>query len=194
MTTRPQKPRSANTGFTLIELMVTLAIGAALAMAAIPALRSYVRNAEVVSVSNTLVSAINAARGEAMKRGMNAMIVPADGSRWTSGWNIFVDRDRDFAYGTTDHAVYVQMPPAPLLVVSGSGTAGGPSPYLLFDGSGYSRTKAGGFAAVSLTIERKDEPTTLDYTRLVKIAQTGRPRVCKPASSSDSNCSVSLED
>ncbi len=194
MTTSPQRTCSANRGFTLIELMVTLTIGAALAMAAIPALRSYVRNAEVVSVSNTFVSAINAARGEAMKRGMNAMIVPVDGSRWTSGWNIFVDRDRDFAYSAKDHAVYVQMPPASLLLVSGSGTAGGPSPYLLFDGSGYSRTKEGGFAAVSLTIERKDEPATLDYTRLVKVAQTGRPRVCKPASSSDSSCSVSLED
>ena len=194
MTAHFTRNARASRGFTLIELVVTLAIAASIMLTAIPALKSYVRNAEVVAASNTLLSAINAARSEAMSRGMNAMIIPANGSSWASGWTLFIDRNRDFAYSAADLLVHAQASPPQALTLSGTGSASGASPYLLFDASGYSRTKAGGFAAVTLHIERKDEPSTFDYTRLVKISQTGRPRSCKPATSSDSNCSVSLED
>jgi type IV fimbrial biogenesis protein FimT len=66
-------------GFTLIELMVTLTIAAVLALVVAPGLTAYKRNAELTSAINTLLSAVNAARSEAMKRGMKAMVIPADG-------------------------------------------------------------------------------------------------------------------
>ena len=73
-------------GFTLIELMVTLAIAAVLLLVAIPSMTAFKRNAELTSATNTLLASINAARGEAMKRGTNAMVVPANGSDWNTGW------------------------------------------------------------------------------------------------------------
>ena len=47
-----------------------------------------------------LLSSLTAALREAMKRGRNVTVVPADGSHWTSGWIVFVDED---ASGTSQH-------------------------------------------------------------------------------------------
>jgi type IV fimbrial biogenesis protein FimT len=185
-----------HSGFTLLELMVTLAIAAVLMMVSVPGLTTWRRNAELVSVTSTLVAAINTARGEAMKRGMNAMVVPAAGSYWNSGWRVFVDINRDNAWDADDMLVSQQEPLSSSILVTGTQSASGSSPYVLFDASGYLKTTAGGFGALTLSLARTDMPATTAYTetRLIKIAQTGRVRSCKPASLADPDCSTSLED
>jgi type IV fimbrial biogenesis protein FimT len=185
-----------HSGFTLLELMVTLAIAAVLMMVSVPGLTTWRRNAELVSVTSTLVAAINTARGEAMKRGMNAMVVPAAGSNWNSGWRVFVDTTRDSAWDAEDLMVSQQEALSSSILVTGTQSASGSSPYVLFDASGYLRTKAGGFGALTLSLARTDMPAATAYseTRLIKIAQTGRVRSCKPASQADPDCSASLED
>jgi type IV fimbrial biogenesis protein FimT len=193
MTTASRRPAR---GFTLIELMVTLVIGAVLMMTAVPALTTYKRNAELTSASNTLIASISAARGEAMKRGMNAMVVPSDGVNWSSGWLVFVDINRNYTYNSTDNTILSQSTIANTLTVTGTNVASGGTPYILFDASGFSRTKAGGFSPVTLVIARNDVTGSAVYSeqRLLKIAQTGRVRTCKPASASDSSCSATVED
>ena len=57
--------RGAGAGFTLIELMVTLAIAAVLMMVAAPSFVGFQRNSEMTSVTNSLLAAANAARAEA---------------------------------------------------------------------------------------------------------------------------------
>ncbi|MBC7375826.1 MAG: GspH/FimT family pseudopilin [Burkholderiaceae bacterium] len=183
-------------GFTLIELLITLVIGGILMMTAVPALTTFKRNAELTSASNTLISSISAARGEAMKRGMNAMVVPSDGVNWSSGWLVFVDVNRNFTYNASDNTILSQNTIASTLTVTGTNIASGGTPYILFDASGYSKTKAGGFTPVTLTIARNDVSGTDVYSemRRLKIAQTGRVRTCKPANASDTTCSASVED
>ena len=79
-------------GFTLIELMVTIAIAAILLTVAVPSFTTYLRNAELTSASNNLIATINTARGEAMKRNRRTMVVPtSNGTDWTTGWVVFVD-------------------------------------------------------------------------------------------------------
>jgi type IV fimbrial biogenesis protein FimT len=188
------KNKRPSRGFTLIELMVTLAIGVILMMVAIPSLTTYKRNAELTSATNTLLSAINAARGEAMKRGMNAMVLPTDGANWNSGWVVFVDKDRSQTYASNiDSTVLVQGGPASYINVTGTGIAGLSSPYILFDASGYSKLKNGGFGALTLSLARNDvsNSTLYEQTRRIKIASTGRAYTCKPTSATDSKCLVS---
>lgn len=180
-------------GFSLIELMVSVALVAVLMMVAVPSLTTFQRNAELTSFANTLLASINAARGESMKRGRYAMVVPADGTNWSSGWVVFVDIDRSQAYeAASDISILARGAPPSYLTISANGTAAESPPYLMFDASGYSKTKAGGFGAVTFGIQRNDVSGTeqLQQTRRVKIASTGRVRICTPVSSTDSLCNA----
>lgn len=185
--------RSRGKGFTLIELMVTLVIVAVLGLVIAPGLTTYKRNAELTSTINTLLSAINAARSEAMKRGMKAMVLPANRSRWSGGWIVFVDKDGDQAYSeANDITILTQGPLESYFSLSGTGSASGSTPYILYDGSGYSKLKNGGFSALTLSLRRNDlsGSSLYEQTRRVVIAKTGRVRACKPASATDTTCAA----
>lgn len=185
--------RSQGRGFTLIELMVTLVIVAVLGLVMAPGLTAYKRNAELTSTINTLLSAINAARSEAMKRGMKAMVLPANRSRWSGGWIVFVDKDGDQAYSeANDITILTQGPLESYFSLSGTGSASGSTPYILYDGSGYSKLKNGGFSALTLSLRRNDlsGSSLYEQTRRVVIAKTGRVRACKPASATDTTCAA----
>lgn len=181
-------------GFTLIELMVTISIAVVLMAVVVPSLTTFQRNAQLTSFTNTLVASLNAARGEAMKRGRYAMVVPKDGASWDSGWYVFVDMDRSQDYlDTADLTLLTSDAKPGYISVEGNGNATGSTPYLMFDASGYSKLKNGAFSSINLTLEikRNDVSSTeeLRQTRRIKIARTGRVRVCTPTSATDSLCS-----
>lgn len=184
-------------GFTLIELMVTLAVAAVMLTLAAPSLVAFMRNSELTAQANGLVAALNTARTEAMKRGLNAVIVPRDRQSWTSGWRVFVDTNGDNTYtGGTDDLVTEQPALPSYFTVSGTGTAGLSNPYVLYNSSGYPVTVAGGFGAVTISIARNDlsGQDLLDQTRRVKLASTGRVRTCKPATATDALCDGTQND
>ena len=182
-------------GFTLIELMVTVALVAILMAVAVPSVTTFQRNAQLTSFSNTLLSAINAARGEAMKRGQSAMVVPVDGSNWSSGWVVFVDLDKSQAFiETSDFTILKREAPPSYLEITATGTAAASHPYIMFDASGYAKTKAGGFPGnQSFNIKRNDASGADKFaqTRRIKIASTGRVRLCTPKSGTDAQCNAS---
>ena len=183
------KNRSA--GFTLIELIVTIAIAAVLAALAAPSFIQYQRNSELTSLTNSLLAAVNAAKGEAMKTGRNAFVIPR-GSGWNSGWIVYVDMNRDNSYTEgTDITVQTQDALKGYFSITGNSIAAGASPYVKFDNAGYSVDNSAAPVALSLTIARTDAPSTsaLEETRRVVVARTGRVRTCKP--STDTTCTSS---
>ena len=56
-----------NTGFTLVELMITLFIISILLTVGLPSLRSYAQSNQLVASSNELLSALHIARSEAIR-------------------------------------------------------------------------------------------------------------------------------
>lgn len=89
-------------GFTLVELLVVLAVGAILLTIAIPGYAFLVNGSRLAAVTNDLVTALQLARSEAIKRGMrvtvcktsNAMAAPPvcdTTTSWQQGWLVFVD-------------------------------------------------------------------------------------------------------
>lgn len=69
-------------GFSLVELIVVLAVGAILVVTAVPNLTEYVDNQRIIATSNDIIAQVNRARSEAMKR--NEMVV------WCSA-NVTID-------------------------------------------------------------------------------------------------------
>jgi len=82
-----------NKGFTLYELMVTLAVGAVIVSFGVPGFSSMVQNNRAVTHSNDLITALNLARSEATRRGVAIQLCSStDGAScsgsndWSTGW------------------------------------------------------------------------------------------------------------
>lgn len=85
----PSKPRAFDRGFTLVELMVTIAILSILLAIAVPDFRQMLASEKVRSANSDLFSALLMARSEAIKRNRQVDLVPS-ASGWTGGWTVQV--------------------------------------------------------------------------------------------------------
>jgi type IV fimbrial biogenesis protein FimT len=89
-------------GFTLIEIMVTVAVLAVLLVAAAPAMTDMVLNNRMAGLSNDLMSDLAIARSEALKRGQRVVLCKNAGNDsscgtglWANGWLLYIDTDAD---------------------------------------------------------------------------------------------------
>jgi type IV fimbrial biogenesis protein FimT len=81
----------ATRGFTLIELLVTLAVAAILLTVAVPNFQMFVLNNRMASQANDLITALNMARSEAVKRAASVTVCASSNSTsctgtWEQGW------------------------------------------------------------------------------------------------------------
>jgi type IV fimbrial biogenesis protein FimT len=72
-------------GFTLIELMITIAVAAILLSIGVPSFQNIIRENRLATQANELITALNLARSEAIRRGQNVTVTP-NGGDWNSGW------------------------------------------------------------------------------------------------------------
>ena len=85
-------------GFTLIELMVSVAVMAVLLIVVAPSLAGFVRSSKVRSAQSELVASLMLARSEAVKRGVTvgmAATTPIAGNEFGAGWKVWVDDNGD---------------------------------------------------------------------------------------------------
>lgn len=74
-------------GFTLFELIITVAIVAILVGIALPNYREFSIGMTVSDNTNDLLGGLNLARSEAIKRGRPVALI-ANGGNWSNGWQV----------------------------------------------------------------------------------------------------------
>lgn len=84
---------ASSPGFTLFELMVTLAVASVIVSFGVPGIQGYIQNSRAVTHTNDLVTALNLGRSEATRRGSPVDVCAStdaatcSGSNdWSTGW------------------------------------------------------------------------------------------------------------
>lgn len=76
---------NSQSGVTLIELLLTVAIMGVLAAIAAPSFNSWIQNSQIRNAANSIQDGLQHARTEAVRRNTATQFVFGDGSSWTMG-------------------------------------------------------------------------------------------------------------
>ena len=128
-------------GFTLIELIVTLAVAAVLVLVAVPSLRNIIQNSRIVTQSNDLIGDAQLARTEAVKRSAIVVVCTTTngntcGGTWNDGRLVFVDSTpNNFDHDPAEEIIRVHegLPPGAVQSVLSANFPG----KLIYSGRGY---------------------------------------------------------
>lgn len=176
--------RLRDEGFTLIELMVALAVLSILLMVAVPAF-DLVRNASRLSAgANDVLAGIQLARAEAIRRNVRVVFCQsADGATcansaaWT-GWLVAADQNRDGDFVDADEVIRAETL-RPGISVQGSPAFAATNGSINFRPDGMASGVAGAAlfsATVSVCVPTTSPP---ENQRLVHIVSGGRTAVAR---------------
>jgi type IV fimbrial biogenesis protein FimT len=135
-------------GFTLPELLTSLAVLSVLASIAMTGGQQFIANQQLVTASDKLAASLTYARSESIKRQNAVMVDNIDGD-WASGWQIFVDSNDNGQLDEGEPLLYQQAPHP------GSVIAKGNTPvrrYIRYTSLGNAKMLSGAFQAGTLSI------------------------------------------
>ncbi len=105
--------KTRSQGMTLLELMAAIAVLGILTAIAVPSFRQFTANSRTTAATNDLVTALNVARSEALRRATNVVVCASSdeascsGSvNWANGWVAFADPNGN---GTVDANEIIQV-------------------------------------------------------------------------------------
>lgn len=167
-------------GFTVLELMIAIALLAILLSVAVPSFISAIQNNRLAAQGNELITALQVARSEALKRSRPYAVCASDtseetptcGSSWEEGWMVVseaVGSAGDSSVTPIDRIRIWPAPPEGMTIESPNSES-----FLRFLERGDVDTSVGTFP-VSLEIRLGD--CTRDSARNVRVSATGRATV-----------------
>ncbi len=169
-------------GFTLIELMLVVALAAVLLTLGIPGIELLMQNSARSSSANEVLAALQRARSEAIKRNTIVTLCPSSdgatctgGTAWENGWIAFVDNDLDGVDESSDGDGSLD---AGEEVFQTGSSLGGPTLRTTFTGlqyrsNGRMRTLAGDSEAEFILCDDRGP----DESRAILIFRSGRAQV-----------------
>ena len=149
---------SRSHGFTLIEMLVTLAVFAVLLMVAIPSMRPFLQSQSVKNASMDISSTVALARSEAIKRNATVDVTTNSATDWSLGWVVSQTTTTPAATNT----IRKQAALANIVITPSSGT-------FSFDGNGRMTTTGATF-----TIAPLDKTAPQPFCLTVTVGATGR--------------------
>lgn len=171
-------------GFTLLELLVAIAVLSIVAAMAIPSYRDLIQRNRITTDANSLLTVLTLARSEAIKRNNQVAICRStDGAScvssngdWATGAIVFNDQDQNGSLDAGEEIVRADVPLSRSSAISLSINT-----LIRFRPSG---DLVAGQLGGSFTILPSGSGSA--HRRKVVFSATGRPRICDPVK--DATC------
>jgi len=168
---------SASRGFTLIELMITIAVLAIGSALAYPSFSGVIRSNRIATSTNGLLSAFNLARSEAIRSNRGGGVCPSsdgtqcEGTDWNVGVLAYTDLDFSGGWSTGDTAIrfFEGNKALDLTAVAN----GGGVTEIAFDRTGRASQET------TLTLKLTECTSGQPYVRNIYMRRTGQARMEK---------------
>jgi len=178
-------------GFSLLELMVTVAVLAITITAALPSFTSTIQNNRLTSQANQFISALQLARNSAVSRNQRITLCKSsDGSScttsgdWSQGWIIFIDSNSNATVDSGEELLRVQTS------LGGNTTLNGETDvadYISYVATGASQLSNGDIQQGNLVL--CDARGFVSQTKAINLNSTGRPRTGDASTMGLASCS-----
>jgi type IV fimbrial biogenesis protein FimT len=159
-----------NKGFTILELMITIAIVSILVAVAVPSFNSMMISNSVTRDQDTFFSLLLTARSEAVKRGRTVSVCQSSNltacdstASWTDGAIVFFDANADGDIDTGDVVLRINEKLQSSVNLAFTG-----GDHLTFNSLGQAEGNVGTFTFT--------HSNGSDYTRTISLSTTGRVR------------------
>ena len=177
-------------GFTLIELMITIALLAILLFVAVPNFSGFVASSRLTASKELLISSVAFARSEAIKRGESVAVCRTDDAAtcigtsqgagnadWSEGWLVFLDADDDQTVDA-DELIKVYTGVADSISIEYSR-----GDVFVYEGTGLLNTAATDDETFNIT-----DSGDGDIGSTIWLRPTGRIRICQNWEASTATC------
>lgn len=168
-------------GATLLELLMVLAISAILLGIAIPGFAAFSTSSRLANTTNSMLASLHLARSEAIKRRGRAVLCPSSTGTdcvaqggWHLGWLLFHDANNNAVRDDGETVLLVQAGMPDGFRLTGNTPV---ARYISYTPTGAAQMISGAFQAGTLTV--CNEAGSSGAAREIIISSTGRPRVVR---------------
>lgn len=173
--------RRSSAGFTLVELMVVLALLGVLLAVAAPAFSGVVNSMRLSTTANALFSSLLLARSEAIKRNSRAVVCKSATAlactsigSWEQGWIVFHDANNNAALDVGEAVISREQGVPDSIRMTGNSPVAN---YVSYTSVGSASYTSGAFQAGTFTACVQSASAT--EARQIVINISGRPRTVR---------------